>query len=99
VFLAYGVGDGVLRNEMTDRMISLLELPLVGEQLTRIGVPFRSTGSDAMPADGRGVAQLWPFSSAELQSFAAHLVFAQEHSEHLLEQWLAGRLAAEGVTG
>jgi hypothetical protein len=99
VFLAYGVGDGVVRNEMTDRMISLLDLPLVGDQLTGIGVPFRSTGSGAVPADGHGVAQLWPFSSAELQSFAAHLVFGQEQSERLLEQWLAGRLAAEGVTG
>lgn len=98
VFLAYGVGDGIVRNEMTDRMISLLDLPLVGEQLTGIGVPFRTSGTDSVPADGHGVAQLWPYSSADLQSVAAHLVFGQEHSERLLEQWLAGRLAAEGVT-
>jgi hypothetical protein len=98
VFLAYGVSDGVVRNEMSDRMISLLDLPLVGDQLTGIGVPFRSTGVDEVPEDGHGVAQLWPFSSAELQSVAAHLVFGQERSERLLEQWLVGRLAAEGVT-
>lgn len=99
VFLAYGVGDGVVPNTATDRMIHQLDVPLVGRQLTPISLPFRATGSDAVPADGSGVAQLWPFSSAELQSFAAHVVFGQSRSVLLLEQWLEGRLLAEGVNG
>jgi hypothetical protein len=94
VFVAYGVGDGVVPNATTDRLIHQLDLPLVGRQLTDISLPFRSAGSDAVPADGSGVAQLWPFSSAELQSFAAHVVFSQSHSVRLLEEWLDGRLAA-----
>ena len=98
LFVAYGVGDGVVPNVTTDRLISQLDLPLVGRQLTDIAVPHRVTGSDQVPADGTGVVQLWPFSSAELQSFAAHIVFGQSRSVQVLEEWLAGRLAAEGVT-
>ena len=70
-----------------------------GPQLTPIGVPFDSTGSDAVPADGSGVAQIWPNSSAEFQSFAAHIAFGQQRSVRLLDEWVRGRLAAEGVTG
>ncbi len=99
LFLAYGVGDGVLPNYVSDRMIALVDLPLVGPQLTPIGVSFDSTGSDAIPADGTGAAQIWPNSSAELQSFAAHIAFGQARPVKLLEEWLTGRLAAEGVTG
>lgn len=99
VFIAYGVGDGVVPNVTTDRLIHRLDLPLVGPQLTDVALPFRHSGGDAVPADGWGAAQLWPYSSAELQSFAAHIVFGQARSERLLEQWLAGRLDAEGVTG
>jgi hypothetical protein len=99
LFVAYGVGDGVVPNVTTDRLISQLDLPLVGRQLTDIALPHRVTGSDRVPADGTGVVQLWPFSSAELQSIAAHIVFGQSRSVQVLEQWLAGRLVAEGVTG
>jgi pimeloyl-ACP methyl ester carboxylesterase len=99
VFLTYGVGDGVVPNVTSDRLISLLDLPLVGPSLTEITLPHRATGSDAIPADGAGVAQLWPFSSAELQSIAAHIVFAQDRSVRLLEEWLQGRLRAEGIAG
>ena len=99
MFLAYGVGDGVVPNATSDRLISLLGLPLVGPRLTGISLPHRSTGREQIPADGRGVAQLWPFSSAEVQSFAAHIAFGQDRSVRLLEEWLAGRLRAEGVTG
>ena len=98
VFVAYGVGDGVVPNATTDRLVSQLDLPLVGPQLTDISLPHRVSGGDRIPADGTGVAQLWPYSSAELQSFAAHISFGQSRSVALLEEWLRGRLAAEGVT-
>jgi pimeloyl-ACP methyl ester carboxylesterase len=99
VFLTYGVGDGVVPNVTSDRLVSLLDLPLVGRELTGISLPHRATSSESVPADGNGAAQLWPFSSAELQSFAAHITFAQDRSVRLLEEWLRGRLLAEGITG
>ncbi len=99
VFVAYGVDDGVVPNFATDRLMSLLDLPLLSPQLTDVSVPIRHTGSGQIPADGNGAVQLWHFSSPELASFSAHLVFSQARSERLLEQWLDGRLAAEGVTG
>lgn len=99
VFIAYGVGDGVVPNVNTDRLIHQLDLPVIEPQLTDVSLPHRVTGSEAVPADGTGAAQLWPFSSAELQSFAAHVAFGQARSERLLVEWLDGRLAAEGVTG
>lgn len=99
VFVAYGVDDGVVPNFATDRLVSMLDLPLLSPQLTGVSLPIRHTGSEQVPADGNGAAQLWHFSSPELQSFSAHLVFSQARSERLLEQWLDGRLAAEGVTG
>lgn len=97
VFLAYGAGDGVVGNFASDRMIALADLPLVGPQLVDVEVPFRRTGGESVPADGHGAAQIWPDSSPELQSFAAHVSFAQDRSVALLEQWLRGRLSALGV--
>ncbi len=96
-FLAYGAGDGVVSNRASDRLISLVDLPLVGPLLSPIGVPHRTTGSDAMPDDGWGTAQFWPTWSPELAPFAAHLVFADAGSERTLREWLDGRLSALGV--
>jgi pimeloyl-ACP methyl ester carboxylesterase len=99
LFLAYGVGDGVVGNATTDRMISLLDVPVLDPVITPVDLPHRRTGSNEVPADGTGAAQLWPTTAAELQSLGAHLVFGQARSEQLLIDWLRGRLAAEGVTG
>jgi pimeloyl-ACP methyl ester carboxylesterase len=98
VFLAYGAGDGIVPNFASDRMIALADLPLVGEQLVDVGVPFRRRGGSEVPVDGHGAAQIWPDSSPELQSFVAHVSFAQDRSVALLEQWSRGRLDALGVT-
>lgn len=98
-FLAYGVGDGVVGNATTDRMISLLDVPVLDPVITDVELPNRRTGSNQVPADGNGAAQIWPNSSTELQSLGAHLVFGQARSEALLVDWLRGRLSAEGVTG
>ncbi len=99
VFVAYGVADGVVPNFATDRLMHLLDLPLLSPQLTDVSLPIRMTGSEEIPADGNGAAQLWHFSSPELASFAAHLSFSQARSVRLLEEWLEGRLVAEGVGG
>ena len=99
VFVTQGVGDGVVPGTTTDRLVSLLDLPVVGPELASISLPHRSSGGEQVPADGSGVAQIWPNSSAELQSFAAHISFGQARSVRLLDEWVAGRLAAGGVTG
>lgn len=95
-YLVYGVGDGVVPNYVSDRMISLLDLPLVGRQLTPITLPHRTAG-DTMPADGWGVEQIWPDAAPDTQSFLAHLTFAQPASIDSLAAWLRGRLVADGV--
>ena len=75
-FLVYGVGDGIVPNYVSDRMITLLDLPLVGRQLTPISLPHRTVG-DRIPADGWGVEQVWPDAAPDTQSFLAHLTFIQ----------------------
>ncbi len=97
VFLAYGVGDGVVPNYISDRMIALLDLPLVGREIRPLSVPRRDAGAD-IPADGNGFGQIWPDAAPETFSFLAHVVFVQHQSVRLLEEWLDGRLAAAGVT-
>jgi hypothetical protein len=97
VFLAYGVGDGVLPNFASTRTIGLLDLPLVGTEHTTIATPHRSTGGETVPADGWGAAQIWSSSSVELRSFGAHVSFAEPRADRLLRQWLAGRLEAFGL--
>lgn len=92
-FLAYGVGDGVVPNYISDRMIAMLDLPLVGDEIATVGVPHRRAG-DSIPADGSGFAQVWPDAAPDTMSFLAHLVFVQHASVDLLAEWLQGRLAA-----
>ena len=95
-FLVYGVGDGVVPNNVSDRMISLLDLPLVGRQITPMSVPVRTAGPQ-VPADGFGVAQIWPNAAPDTQSFLAHLSFVEPRALQILEEWLRGRLAADGL--
>jgi hypothetical protein len=97
VFLAYGVGDGVVPNWASDRMIGLLDLPLVGPRIAHLESEPPLTGSDAPPADGRGVAQIWSSAPDDLRSFGAHIAFAEARSALLMQQWVQGRLAATGV--
>ena len=90
-------GDGVVSNRASDRLLSLVDLPVVGPVLSPIRVPYESIGSASVPADGWGAQQFWPTWSPELAPFAAHIVFADDGSIRALEQWLDGRLDALGV--
>ena len=96
-FLVYGVGDGIVPNWASDRMIGLLDVPLVGRQLSNLESDPPSTGSDVPPADGRGVAQIWSSAEDDVRAFGAHIAFAEARSERLMAQWVEGRLAATGV--
>lgn len=95
-FLVYGVGDGVVPNYATDRMISLLDLPLVGPQIRPGELPFRTAGA-TVPADGYGFAQIWPNAAPDTQSFLAHLSFTEPRALRILDEWLQGRLLADGL--
>lgn len=99
LFIQYGVGDGVVPNVMTDRLMALAGLPLVGEELAVPGVPVARTGSDAIPADGRGAVQvLTPQGSNWTKPFLAHLSFVlQGRAIEVLDAWLVNRLEAMGL--
>ncbi len=109
VFLLYGANDGIVPNVNTDRMITLLDLPLVGRQVTGISTPFRTfdppqgaadddRGALRLPPDGRGATQLWPADPPELHGFNGHVVMGLPAAEHVLQTWLAQRLAASGLS-
>ncbi len=97
LFVLSGVRDGIVPNVMTDRLTALADAPLVGEQRGPITVPIRRTGSDELPADGRGLIQVLPSSPAELESVFGHLVFADSAGRDVLVEWTADRLADSGL--
>lgn len=107
VFVLYGANDGIVPNVNTDRMITLLDLPLVGRQVTRISTPVRAFEPPAgtldnerrvpeLPPDGRGVVQLWPADPPELHGFNGHVVMSLPIAERLLQTWLEQRLGDGG---
>lgn len=99
VFLQYGVGDGIVPNTASERLMALADLPLVGPEITPLHLALRRTGSDAIPADGRGAAQVYNVHSApDTMSFLAHVSFVEPQAELLLQAWLRNRLAAVGLT-
>lgn len=98
VFLQIGVGDRVVPQFSSERLVALLDLPRVGRQLTDISA--RSAG-ESIPPDGRGFAEVFPVNSApDNQGFVAHVSFVEPRATALLDQWADDqRLAAEGATG
>jgi len=108
IFLLYGANDGIVPNVNTDRMITLLDLPVVGRQVTSISTPFRTfdpVGPAAeeadrvpvLPADGRGAFQMWPADPPELHGFNGHVVMGLPVAERVLQSWLGERLRASGL--
>lgn len=99
LFLQYGVGDAIVPGFASERLMTLADLPLVGPALTPVGSTVRRTGSDAIPADGRGAAQVFNArSSPETMGFLGHLSFLEPRAETLLVAWLRNRLTALGLT-
>lgn len=100
LFVQYGVADGVVPNVMTDRLMALAGLPLVGQELEAPSVRLDRRRSGAIPADGRGATQvLTPQGPAIIKPFLAHVSFAlQQPSVDLLDAWLVNRLEAMGLT-
>jgi hypothetical protein len=95
LFVQYGVGDAVVPNWTTERLMALAGLPFVGPEIWPLGQEFPRTGSAAIPADGRGAAQVYNVHSApETMGFLAHLSFIEPQAERLLDDWLVNRLTA-----
>lgn len=98
LFVQYGVGDGVVPNFSTERLAVLADLPFVGPEISPLGLDLRRTGADVVPADGRGVAQVYPLhSSTEMSAFMAHLSFTEPAADVVLDQWLTNRSRALGL--
>jgi len=93
VFLVYGVGDAVVPQYISGRMVSLLGLPLVGPAPAPVAGTVPRISADAVPANGFGAAQIYADGlSVDAPVFAGHLVFSDDRASRLLDQWLAGRL-------
>ncbi len=100
VFVQYGIGDGIVPNATTERLAVLAGLPLVGPELSPLHTDLVRTGSVDIPADGRGMSQVYPLhSSAETASFLAHTSFTEPAADVLLDRWLVNRLDAMGLGG
>ncbi|MFZ4668859.1 MAG: hypothetical protein ACOYML_06135 [Microthrixaceae bacterium] len=95
VFLQYGTGDGIVRNVFSDRMMHLLDLPLVGPDVRTPTLPVRRLAQQTIPSDGRGAVQVFPLhSSPDLAAFFGHVSFGEPRAEANYRQWLDNRLAA-----
>lgn len=98
VFVQYGVDDGVVPNVNTDRLLHLLDLPLIGPELRTPTLPVRRLATDAVPADGRGAVQVWATTaSPELRSIMAHVSFTEPRALEVLADWVSNRLVANGL--
>lgn len=95
VVLQVGVGDRVLPEFASDRMVRMLGLPRIGQARTGI-VASGSTGS--LGPDGRGFEEVWPYhSSAGSRGLMGHLAFSEPSASGLLDTWLRQRLELAGT--
>jgi len=90
-FVVYGVGDGVVINETTDRLVELLDLPSVGP---RYRDAQRSTLA-TLPSDGRAVQQVPTEASTGAlgADFFAHLAFAHPDAWAAYDAWMDQQVA------
>lgn len=96
IFLSYAIDDGLVANTSTERMIALLDLPMVGAKVAPIALDLDARRVATMPADGRGYGQIptgW-LDGNLIKPFLTHLQFADPVSQSTLESWLDGRLSA-----
>lgn len=98
VVVQVGVGDGVVPEFSSDRLVRMLDLPRIGKKRTGIHAEVQL---NSLGPDGRGLAEVWPLhSSAATQPFMGHLAFSEPAARPLLEEWLEQRTAvAEAEPG
>lgn len=98
VVVQVGVGDKVVPEFASDRLVRMLDLPRIGEQRTNI---LATPQLDSLGPDDRGLAEVWPLnSSPATQGLMAHIAFSEPAAQPLLHEWLSRRLdPAGGTTG
>ena len=94
VMAQVGIGDQVVPEFSSNRMVKLLDLPRIGTARTDIEA---SSELAEVPADGNGFQELWPNAAPQTQGFLAHTAFVEPAAAPLLSAWLDGRLAAAGL--
>lgn len=102
LFVQYGIGDEIVPNVNTERMISMLGLPLVGERLAdwTPGFAMVDPAGDEIPADGWGVRQIRDPAFDEIsQTIMGHLSFMDPTAMATMDAWLRNRLVAMGLDG
>lgn len=91
-----GVGDKVVPEFASDRLVRMLDLPRIGPKRTGI-VAEPQLGS--LGPDDRGLAEVWPLhSSPTSQGLMAHIAFSEPAAKPLLDEWLSHRLDLAGRT-
>lgn len=91
-----GVGDRIVPEFASDRLVRMLDLPRIGKQRTKI---LTTTQVDSLGPDGRGLAEVWPLhSSPATKGFMGHLAFAEPAAQPLLHQWLSQSVESAGGT-
>jgi hypothetical protein len=96
VVVQVGVGDKVVPEFASDRLVRMLDLPRIGTQRTNI---LATSQLDSLGADGRGLAEIWPLnSSPATQGLMAHIAFSEPAAQPLLHEWLSQRLDPTGGT-
>ncbi len=84
-----GIGDAIVPEFSSDRLVRMLGLPRLGEARTDILANGRI---DELGPDGRALQEIWPTNSSEVtRGFMAHLVFGEDAAQPLLEDWLHQR--------
>ena len=96
IYLSYAVDDGIVPNSSTERMISLLDLPMVGAKVGPLPAALGTAPLASMPADGRAFGQVptGDLYGNILKPFLTHLEFMNPISVAALDAWLTGRTAA-----
>ncbi len=90
-----GVGDSIVPEFASNRLVRMLDLPRIGQARTGISA---TSNTKSLAEDGRGFAEVWPqHSSPASMGFMAHLTFSEPATLLLLDEWLDQRLAAAGV--
>ncbi len=90
VIAQVGVGDRIVPEFSSDRLVRMLGLPRIGTQRTGI---VASGHIDSLGPDGRGFEEVWPLHSSPVSmGLMGHLAFGEPAAKPLLDQWLTQRV-------
>ncbi len=96
VFAQVGIGDSIVPDFASQRLVEMLGLSAVGGGVVAGSDPA-AVGSDA---GGRGYIEVWPNnSSPQTKGLMGHLTFDEPLARRMLHQWLDGHLAQAGLAG